>query len=43
MKDIEQISVTGEELTVLLYLWDGQGNVFRKTFVYNTEGELIFE
>ena len=43
MEDIEQISVTGEELTVLLYLWDGQGNVFRKTLVYNTEGELIFE
>ncbi len=41
--DIEQISVTGEELAVVLYLWDGQGNVFRKTLVYNTEGDLIFE
>lgn len=43
LKNIEQISVTEEELTVLLYLGDGQGNVFRKTLVYNTEGELIFE
>ncbi len=41
--DIEQICVTEDELAVVLYLWDGQGNVFEKTLVYNTDGELIFE